>query len=367
MENSTSIRVWSYDEEYDELRDEIIGAVDRVFRSGRLLFGRELDGFESEFSKWLGMRHTFGVANGTDALRIALMALGVSSDDDVITVSSTAVPTVSAIREVGANPVFVDISLDDYNIDVSQVEEAITKKTKCIICVHLYGQPANIVELKKIAKCNDLYLIEDCAQSHGAKFGHEKVGTFGDISCFSFYPTKILGGYGDSGACVTNCDKLAERIKMIRFYGMREQYFSEIEGINSRMDEVHAAILLIKLKYLDQDLQRRKYIAEFYDSRIENNLILKSRTFCDREHAYYLYVIRCKQRDELMSYMAQNGVLLNISYPWPVHTMPPFSKYSYLDLPNSNTLSKEVLSLPMYPKLTDQKLEQVVGLINAFK
>jgi aminotransferase EvaB len=365
MENLNPIQVWSYDDEYEELRDEILEAVDRVFRSGRLLF--ELDCFESKFSKWLGMRYTFGVANGTDALRIALMALDVSNNDEVITVSSTAVPTVSAIKEVGAHPIFVDITLGDYNIDVSQVEASITNKTKCIICVHLYGQPANILELKKIAKRNNLYLIEDCAQSHGAKFENQKVGTFGDISCFSFYPTKILGGYGDAGACVTNSDKFAQRIKMIRFYGMREQYFSEIEGINSRMDEVHAAILLIKLKKLDEDLQRRKHIASFYDTHINNSLILKSRTFVDREHAYYLYVVRCKKRDTLISYMKENGVNLNISYPWPVHTMPPFSQFSHSDLPNSITLSKEVLSLPMYPKLTDQQLARVVSLINAFQ
>lgn len=367
MENTNPIQVWAYNEEYEELRNEILDAVDRVFRSGRLLFGRELDCFEAEFSKWLGMRHTLGVANGTDALRIALMALGVTKDDDVITVSSTAVPTISAIREVGANPVFVDITLDDYNIDVAQVKASITNKTKCIICVHLYGQPANIVELKEIARSNNLYLIEDCAQSHGATFANEKVGTFGDVSCFSFYPTKILGGYGDSGACVTNCDKIAQRIKMIRFYGMKEQYFSEIEGINSRMDEVHAAILRIKLKKLDHDLKRRKQISEFYNTKINNSLILKPRTFSDREHAYYLYVVRSQKRDALIDYMKENGVNLNISYPWPVHTMPPFSQYSHSDLPNSTTLAKEVLSLPMYPKLTDGQLARVVDLVNAFK
>ena len=269
------INVWSYLEEHSNYENDISKIVKKVFNSGRLIFGKELENFEKNFSAWIGVKYGIGVGNGTDAIKIGINSLGIGQGDEIITVSNTAVPTVSAIVDSGAKPVFCDIKSDTYNIDVGKIENLITKKTKAIIAVHLYGHPADVIELKKICKKYNLSLIEDCAQSHGARYMNKKTGSFGDLAAFSFYPTKILGGYGDGGMVVTNKKALYEKNKMIRFYGMKNRYFSEINGINSRLDEVHAAILNYKLESLDKDIERRRDIAKYYNDEIKNDFIIK--------------------------------------------------------------------------------------------
>ena len=364
IKKNKDINVWSYLEEYEDYSFEINETVQKVFKSGRLIFGEELKSFEINFAKWIGNKYGVGVGNGTDAIKLALLASGIQKGEEVITVSNTAVPTVSAIIETGARPVFCDVNKDDFNIDTTLVESLITKKTKAIVCVHLYGHPANITELKKICKIHNLILIEDCAQSHGASYKNKKTGSFGDAAAFSFYPTKILGAYGDAGMVLTNSNKIDEKLRMLRFYGMKNQYFSEIEdGVNTRLDEVQAAILNMKLKRLDKDILRRREIANFYNSELENSSIILPIEKKNYFHSYYLYVVRHNKRDEIIKHLKSLGVNLNISYPFPIHTMPPFKKYRKSKLGNTVKLSEEIFSLPMYPGISDNELIEVTSKI----
>ena len=354
------INVWSYLEQYSEEEDEIIQIVKDVFRSGKLILGENVSMFEKEFSSYVESKYGVGVGNGTDAIELALKATGIKDGDEVITVSNTAVPTVSAIVATGGKPVFCDIDEETYNISIKNVQEMITKKTKAIVCVHLYGHPAEITELKKICNKEDIILIEDCAQSHGAKIDNKTCGSFGDISAFSFYPTKILGTLGDGGMCVTSDDAYYKKLKMLRFYGMEDQYFSLIDGVNSRLDEVHAAILRYKLKNINNEINRRREIAKIYnEGLVDTDLVLpieKENSF----HAYYLYVVRHPKRDKILEDLKEMNINLNISYPWPIHTMPPFENYKKGSMTKTESVAKEIFSLPMYPALTDNKVEQVI-------
>lgn len=367
MNKNKTIGVWSYLEEYKEYDKEIIRIVNKVFASGKLILGDEVKNFEINFSKWINTKYGTGVANGTDAIKLALLALDVGPGDEVITVSNTAVPSVSAIVETGANPVFCDVNTDDYNICINDVEELITKKTKAILCVHLYGQSAQIDKLKSICKKYNIFLIEDCAQSHGAKFNNKKTGSFGEISAFSFYPTKILGGFGDGGMCLTNKKYLDEKIKMLRFYGMKETYYSEIpKGVNSRLDEVHAAILNFKLSRIDNDIENRRRIANIYNYELaDTNLILpieKKGNF----HSYYLYVVRSPERNRIMQKLKEENINLNISYPYPIHSMPAFKQYKKGKMINTNKLAKEIFSLPMYPSISESNLERIIYALKKY-
>ena len=358
-----TINVWSYLEEYEDYEEEILQIVKEVFKSGRLILGENVKSFEQEFSKWVGNGYGTGVGNGTDAIKLALMSLGVKNGDEVITVSNTAVPTVSAIVDIGAKPVFCDVSEETYNIDPSKVEELITKKTKVILCVHLFGHPADVESLKEICKKNQIYLVEDCAQAHGAEYDKKKCGDFGDVSAFSFYPTKILGGFGDGGLVYSNSKEIDEKLKMLRFYGMKDQYFSEIDGVNSRLDELQAAILRFKLKRLDDDIARRREIANIYNNElIDSGLILPIEKK-DNFHSYYLYVVRNENRDKIIENLKKNDINVNISYPWPIHTMPPFKNCFYNDLKNTEKLSKEIFSLPMYPKLEESQIQKTIEIL----
>jgi len=354
------INVWSYLEQYSEEENEIIEIVKEVFRSGKLILGENVSMFEKEFSSFVETKYGVGVGNGTDAIELALKAAGINDGDEVITVSNTAVPTVSAIVETGGEPVFCDIDEETYNISIKSVQEMISKKTKAIVCVHLYGHPAEVTELKKICNKKNIILIEDCAQSHGAKIENKTCGSFGDISAFSFYPTKILGTFGDGGMCVTSDSMFYKKLKMLRFYGMEDQYFSLIDGVNSRLDEVHAAILRYKLKNINNEINRRREIAKIYnEGLVDTDLVLpieKKNSF----HAYYLYVVRHPKRDKILEDLKKLNINLNISYPWPIHTMPPFEKYKKGSMSKTELASKEIFSLPMYPGLTDNKVHQVI-------
>ncbi len=367
VKNVNPINVWSYLEEYNEYEDEVSNIVSEVFKSGRLILGQKVLEFENEFASWVGAKYGTGVGNGTDAIKLGLLSKSIGAGDEVITVSNTAVPTVSAILETGAKPVFCDVNEDDFNISANLIESLITKKTKAIVCVHLYGHSANIKEIKKICQNHKLFLIEDCAQSHGAKYKNKTTGNFGDVSAFSFYPTKILGGFGDGGMCLTNNMKTDKKLKMLRFYGMKDRYYSEIsDGVNSRLDEVQAAILNFKLKRLDDDIKKRRKIAKIYNDELsDTNLILPIEKK-DYFHSFYVYVVRHENRDFILKKLKEHGVNLNISYPYPIHSMPPFKQYKKTKMRNTNRLSKEIFSLPMYPALTVEKIERVIKILKKF-
>ncbi len=361
------IKVWDYLDEYKELRTEILDTVDEVFQSGTLVFGSKLDKFENEFTSFISTKYGLGVGNGTDALYIALKAVGVENGDEVITTSNTAVPTVTAIVNAGAKAKFVDIN-DYYLIDEKLIENKITKKTKVIMPVHLYGQVCNMELINKIAKKHNLYVIEDCAQSHGSKANNKQSGSFGDIGCFSFYPTKLLGGYGDGGFITTNNKDLYEKMMRIRFLGMERKkmssghwngkYYAVEHGTNSRLDEVHAAILSVKLKYLDKWIEKRRKIAKIYESELNNLSIDIPKEAKNNFHAYYIYVVSHPKRDEILKKLSEKDIHLNISYPWPIHIMEPYKEFVCDNcdcLPVTEQKAKSIFSLPMYPYLSEEK------------
>ena len=359
------INVWSYAEEYKELKKSILKEVDKVFSSGQLILGKNVKSLESNFSKYLKLKYGVGVNSGTDAIQIALMSAKIGFGDEVITVSNTAVPTVSAIVSCGAKPIFVDINKYDYLIDVNKIEEAISKKTKAIIAVNLYGQCADYDKILSIAKKNKLIIIEDCAQSTGSFYKNQPSGSLGHISAFSFYPTKNLGAYGDGGFIGTSNKKYAKRALELRKYGMRKLYYSEEHGINSRLDEVQAAIVNLKLKRLKFWINQRRKIAKIYDDQLKDTSIILPKENKKNYHSYYVYVVRHKNRNSIIKQLRKNNIFCNISYPFPIHLMRGYSYLGYKkgNLPNTETLSKKIFSLPMYPQLTDSMVLKVVDCL----
>jgi aminotransferase EvaB len=359
-------RVWDYLPEYEQERDDILDAVDTVFRSGLLVLGESVRGFEREYADYHGVRHCVSCDNGTNAIVLALRALGVGPGDEVITVSNTAAPTVIAIDQVGATPVFVDIRPDDYLMDTSQVEAAITSRTKCLLPVHLYGQCVNMAPLEALAAKHDLALLEDCAQSHGARHHGRLAGTMGDAAAFSFYPTKVLGAYGDGGATITNDDQVEANLRRLRYYGMEKQYYvTSTPGHNSRLDEVHAEILRRKLTRFDSYLAARRRVADRYaEGLADTSLVLPSIT-PGNDHVYYLYVVRHPKRDEIIERLEAYDIMLNVSYRWPVHTMSGFAHLGYEtgSLPVTERLADEIFSLPMYASLSEDVQDKVISAI----
>ena len=367
------IKVWDYLDEYKELRTEILDVVDEVFQSGTLVFGPKLEKFENEFTNFISTKYGLGVGNGTDALYIALKAVGVENGDEVITTSNTAVPTVTAIVNAGAKAKFVDIN-EYYLMDEKLIENKISKKTKVIMPVHLYGQVCNMELINKIAKKHNLYVIEDCAQSHGSKSRNKQSGSFGDIGCFSFYPTKLLGGYGDGGFITTNNKELYEKMMRIRFLGMERKkmssghwngkYYAVEHGTNSRLDEVHAAILSVKLKYLNQWIGKRRKIAKVYESELSNLPLVTPKEAENNFHAYYIYVASHPNRDDILKKLSEKDIHLNISYPWPIHIMEPYREFvcdSCDCLPITEKKAKSIFSLPMYPYLSEEKQSKTIS------
>jgi aminotransferase EvaB len=359
------IPVWSYQEEYQELRDQILAACDRVFLSGRLILGEEGKCFEHEMAAAVGVAGGVGVNSGTDAIMIALAALGVKRDDEVITVPNTAVPTVAAISALGARPVFVDIGENDFLMDVSKVELAITSKTKAIVPVHLYGQCVDMDPLLEIARKHGLKVMEDVAQAQGALYMGRQAGSMGDASTYSFYPTKVLGGYGDGGMILSPHNDVLTLARSLRFYGMEGVYYSERLGWNSRLDEVQAAILRLKLPLIETWIGRRRAIADRYRCAFDGgNLVLPSECTYGR-HTWYVYVVEHNERSRVMEALAAEGILCNISYPWPIHTMRGYAHLSYKegDFPIAERKATRIFSLPMYPHLTDEEVERVVATV----
>ncbi|UED83234.1 DegT/DnrJ/EryC1/StrS family aminotransferase [Streptomyces profundus] len=357
------IRVWDYLPEYAEERAEILDAVDTVFRSGQLVLGESVAGFEREFAAYHGQPHCVGVDNGTNAIKLALQALGVGPGDEVVTVSNTAAPTVVAIDAVGATPVFVDVGEDDFLMDTSLVEAALTPRTKALLPVHLYGQCVRMGPLERLADEHGLAILEDCAQAHGARHLGRLAGTMGHAAAFSFYPTKVLGAYGDGGAVVTSGEETDRRLRRLRFYGMSDRYYTEeTPAHNSRLDEVHAEILRRKLRRLDDYLEGRRAVARRYEEGLGDTGLRLPATVSGNEHVYYVYVVRHPRRDEILEALRSRDIALNISYPWPVHTMSGFSHLGYAagDLPVTERLASEIFSLPMYPSLSRERQDTVV-------
>ena len=366
------IKVWDYLKEYSLLRDDILNAVDEVFKSGILIFGPKLEEFEDKFSDYHDCKYGIGVGNCTDAITIALKSLDIGIGDEVITTSNTAVPTVTAIVNTGASVKFVDSN--EYSLmDVSKLPNIISKKTKAILPVHLYGQMCEMDEIMNLGKKYDLKIIEDCAQAHGATYKGRKAGSIGDVGCYSFYPTKIFGAYGDGGFITTNNEKLFDRMKRIRFLGMEKKkmssghwngkYYAVEHGTNSRLDEVHAAILLKKLPYIDEWIDRRRVIAKKYDKELKDLNIELPIEHPDNKHAYYIYVVAHKNRDKIISSLLKKDIHLNISYPWPIHVMEPYKHFVCsvcTCLKNTEEQSKKIFSLPMYPTFTDEEQNIVI-------
>ena len=355
------IKVWDYLDEYEAERDEVLAAVDRVFRSGRLILGESGRSFEREFAEYCGVSHGVGVDNATNGLFLALKALGIGAGDEVITVSNTAVPTVSAIVQAGATPRFVDVEPDTGLMDVGRLEAAIGPLTRCIIPVHLFGQCVDMTALREICDRTDVRVVEDCSQSHGATHRGRKAGSMGDLGVFSFYPTKPLGGYGDGGMVVCGDDDLDARLRSLRFYGMSGTYYAEEPGYNSRLDEVHAEILRQKLRRLDGYIARRRLLARRYDEMLADTSLGLPVTRPENEHVYYVYVVRHPDRDRIIAELKQRDIVVNVSYPWPIHTM---RGYAYLggrdgDLPITERAAREILSLPMYPSLAEAAQDAV--------
>lgn len=346
------ITVWSYLDELKSEKKEVLSAVNKVLDSGILILGDNVKEFENKFSKYCNSNYGVGVNSATDALFLIMRSFGLKKGDEVISVSNTAVPTISSIVAANGTPRFVDIDPNSYLMDVNQLEKSITNKTKGVIVVHLFGQCVDMDPVIDICKRRKIFLIEDCSQSHGAKYKNKIAGSMSDASVFSFYPTKILGGYGDAGMVVTNNKNINDNLRKLRFYGMEKTYYSILEeGYNSRLDEMHAAILLNKLKHLDYYIKRRRKIAKVYQSRLKNTSLILPREMDYNKHSFYVYVVRHKKRDEILQKLKEKNIFLNISYPWPIHTMTGFKQFGFKegDLPVTEKVAKEIFSLPMYP------------------
>jgi dTDP-4-amino-4,6-dideoxygalactose transaminase len=347
---------------------EIDEAIRRVLEQGRYILGEEVKSFEAEFASFVGVEHGVGVGSGTEALHIALAACELGPGDEVVTVSHTAVATAAAIELTGATPVLVDIEPDFYTIDPARLNSVITERTRAIIPVHIYGQPADLDPIIKIARERNLLVIEDCAQAHGATYRGQRVGSWGDIACFSFYPTKNLGAVGDGGLVVTNNANLAERARLCREYGWAERYVSYFPGWNSRLDELQAAILRVKLRYLDRDNDARRRIAERYCRQLKEVGIGLPKTRDGAIHAFHLFVIRSAHRTALQTYLKERDIGTLVHYPVPVHQQPAYlGRLRGSDcLPETERAANEILSLPMYPELDETEIEAVIRGVQQF-
>ena len=353
-------------EQYNAIRHEIDAAVDRVLKSGWYILGKEVEAFEREFAGHCGAKYVVGCASGTEAIALALMALEVGPGDEVVTVSNTAVPTVSGITMTGATPVFVDI--DEYFLmDAGKIESAITTRTKAIMPVHLYGQMADMEAILRIAEAHHIHVVEDAAQAHGAEYRGKRAGSWGTLGCFSFYPTKNLGCYGDGGAVATGDKELYDRLIMLRNYGQEKRYYHAIKGINSRLDEMQAAVLRAKLGHLDEWNMKRRQVAAWYVEALAGSCVCPGEKTGAR-HVYHLYVIRTRDRDGLKEYLDRAGIPTLMHYPVPVHLQEAYRDLGYRmgALPVTETTTKEILSLPMHPAVTADGVRYVGGKIREF-
>ena len=354
--------------QYLSIKREIDEAIQRVIDNTAFIMGKEVERFEEEFARYCNVKYAIGTSSGTTALHLALIACGVGVGDEVITVPNTFIATTEVISQCGARVMFVDINEDSYNLNVDKLEAAITSKTKSIIPVHLYGQPSDLAPIIDIAKRYNLKVIEDVAQAHGAEYKGQKAGTFGDVGCFSFYPAKNLGAFGDAGMIITNNNEIAEKVSMLRNHGRLSKYEHLVEGYNYRLDALQAAILGVKLKYLDEWTDKRRRNAALYNELLQDTEAITPKEMDYAKHVYHLYVIRTTMRDKLQEWLESNDVSTGIHYPIPLHLQKAYAYLGYQrgDFPVTEVCADRILSLPMFPELSAGQIERVAELVRRF-
>jgi len=362
--------------QYKKIKEEILSATQRVYEKGRFILGEEVSTFEKEFSHYCGVRYGVGVGSGTDALYLALKAASIGEGDEVVTVANSFIATALAISFTGATPLFVDIDPKTYTMDPNCLELLLKRrkakgsgrKIKAVLPVHLYGHPAEMDSILEIANHYDLIVIEDACQAHGAKYGRKRVGSFGVMGCFSFYPTKNLGGYGDGGMVVTDHKKYDQRLRLLRCYGEREKYQHILKGHNSRLDEIQAALLRIKLKYLDHWNEERRRKAKLYTQMLSPLGVVCPTEKKGVRHVFHLYTIKMKKRDSLQAFLKKKGIETLIHYPTPIPLQKAYHELGYRreDLPLTNLCSRKILSLPFFPEIRGYEMEEVAEGIRSW-
>lgn len=354
--------------QYKKIKNEIDNAIFKVVNDGDFILGKELEAFEKEFASYCSSKFCAGVNSGTSALHFALTALGIGNGNEVILPANTFIATALAVSYTGAKPVLADIDRESYNIDSTKIKEKITKKTKAIVPVHLYGQTADMDPILELAKKYNLRVVEDCCQAHGALYKGKKAGSIGDAGCFSFYPSKNLGAYGDGGAIVTSDEKILEKVCMLRNYGQKEKYHHLIKGFNDRLDSIQAAILRVKLKYLNEWNEARIKHALFYNSLLEDTNVIIPVQKNYAKHIYHQYVIRTMERDNLSKYLNSKQISTSIYYPIPIHLQKAYSDLNYKkgSFPITEKCANEIISLPIFPELKQEEIRYIVSSVKEF-
>lgn len=351
----------------ERFRPEIDAAIKRVLDSGWYLLGKEDEKFESDFATFCGVKHCIGCANGLDALNLIIKGYGFGAGDEIIAPANTYIASILAITQNNCTPVLVEPDLKTYNINPDLIEEKITPKTKAIMVVHLYGQAVEMAKIWELAKKYNLKIIEDSAQAHGAIYKGKRTGNLGDASGFSFYPGKNLGCLGDGGCITTNDDELAAKVRAIRNYGSNVKYNNIYKGVNSRLDEIQAAVLAIKCKYLDEDNRKRREIARFYRTEINNPLLILPEVYDENAHVWHIFAVRCKQREKLQKYLEENGIQTLIHYPIPPHKQVCYKEWNDFSYPITEKIHDEILSIPISPVLQQNEVEKVINVLNRFE
>ena len=351
-------------------RQELIDAITEVVDSGQYILGSKVVDFENEFAKYCGVKHCIGVGNGLDALTLIIRAYKelyvFNEGDEILVPANTYIATILAITENRLKPVLIEPDINTYNIDVNLLEKHITQKTKTILVVHLYGQVGYSEKMRSIADAHGLKIIEDCAQAQGASYSGKKTGSLGDAAGFSFYPGKNLGALGDAGAVTTNDARFAETVRALRNYGSQKKYYNQYQGVNSRLDEIQAAVLLVKLKYLDEDNKKRREIARQYLEGIKNEKLILPQALQDESHVWHLFVIRIQGRDRFQKYLSDQGIQTIVHYPVPPHKQEAFREWNSMSFLATEEIHRTVLSLPLHPLLAQSDVERIITTCNAY-
>lgn len=346
--------------------DEILASIGRVLDSGWYIFGEENQKFCEDFSKYCGVKHTIGVANGMNALELIIKGYGFQKNDEIIVPANTYIASILAISNNECVPVLVEPDINTYNINPDLIEEKITERTKAIMIVHLYGQAVQMKKIWELAQKYNLKIIEDAAQAHGARYCGKFTGSLGDAAGFSFYPGKNLGCLGDGGAVTTSDAQLAEKVTALHNYGSFKKYHNLYKGINSRLDEIQAVVLRVRLKYLDQDNVRRRQISRYYRENIHNEKIILPSTYSEESHVWHVFAVRTKNRDKFQDYLRQQDIQTVIHYPIPPHKQPAYKEWNHLSFPITEQIHREIVSLPISPVMTDVEVEEVVKIVNLY-
>lgn len=354
--------------QYEQIKDEIAAAIGEVLPTGKYVLGKQLAAFETEFADYHQTRYCAGISNGTEALHLALLACGVGPGDEVITVPNTYIATVFAISYTGATPVFADVDPVTHNLDPREVGKKITPRTKAILPVHLYGQCVDMDALMSIAKRHNLFVVEDAAHAHGALYQGRKAGGLGHIGCFSFYPTKVMGAYGDGGAVTTNDAELLDRVKMLRYMGQHKKYLHEVIGFQQRLGEIQAAVLRVKLRHLEDWIELRRKWGTLYTQLLRDTPVTPPTEMPERRHVYYMYTILAPRRDELQAYLTEHGIGCMPVYPLEVQLQPAYAHLGHVkgDFPVADSQVDQILCLPMFPELSDAEVREVAGTVKRF-